>query len=118
MSIRNIDENNDWTFGKGKQNYALQDNEVATNLKTRLQSFLGDCFFDLEAGLDWFNILGKDQERLLSEVKKCIVTTPGISRLNSFDVFFDRAERNIRVEYNVDTIYSPNLQGVLGVENV
>lgn len=118
MIIRNIDANNDWTFGKGKQNYAQEDNAIATNLKTRLQSFLNDCFFDMEAGLDWFNILGKDREKLLSEVKKCIVTSYGIYRLNDVDVYFDREKREITITYNVDTIYSPNLEGIIGVQDV
>jgi hypothetical protein len=118
MIFRNLDNNDDWTFGKGKQNYAQDDNAIATNLKTRLKSFLNDCFFDMEAGLDWFNLLGKDFEKLVSDVKKCIITSEGIYRLNDFDVYFDREKREITITYNVDTINSPNLNGIIGVQDV
>lgn len=44
MSIRNLDENHDWTFGAGRSNYLNYNAEIGLNIKTRLLSFLGDCF--------------------------------------------------------------------------
>ena len=42
MKVRAIDINNDWTFGRGLQDYKLNDRAVAQNVKTRLQSFGGN----------------------------------------------------------------------------
>jgi hypothetical protein len=63
--VRQIDDDGDWLFGKGQNDYVRANTSVVQNINTRLGSFLGDCFFDLGAGIDWFNLLGtKDQVAL------------------------------------------------------
>ena len=51
MKVRALDESGDWTFGKGENNYYSANDAIAQNIKTRLYSFLGDCFFDLSANI-------------------------------------------------------------------
>ncbi|MEE0059280.1 MAG: hypothetical protein UE295_00475 [Acutalibacteraceae bacterium] len=107
MRVRAIDENNDWTFGRGLQDYKIDDRAVAQNVKTRLQSFYNDCFFDLEAGIDWFNLLSRGTESLLLlAIKQNIINTDGVVGLNNVDVLFDRYERHITIKYDIQTVYS------------
>lgn len=109
MSFRNLDSNHDWTFGKGKQNYVTQNSEIMINIKTRLLSFLGDCFFATGEGIDWWNHLGgKDRNVILLDAKKVINNTPGVRKLTSVD-FYENANRQMVINYNVDTIYSTNI---------
>ena len=49
---------NDWTFGKGRQSYLRHEAAIKQSIRTRLMSFLGDCFFDINAGIDWWRFLG------------------------------------------------------------
>lgn len=106
MSIRNLDNNHDWTFGLSKSNYVTENQEIALNLKTRILSFLGDCFFAVNEGIDWFNLLDyRYQGRLENAVQEVIIQTPGVTGINSVDVLTD-SNRQIRIPYDIQNIYS------------
>lgn len=107
MRVRAVDSNHDWTFGSGLQDYKIDDRAVSQNVKTRLLSFYRDCFFDLEAGIDWFNLLSRGTESLLLlSIKQCIVNTEGVVGINSVDIDFNRYERHLTVKYDIKTVYS------------
>jgi hypothetical protein len=59
---RSVDDDNDWNFGKGRNDYVRNIRAVEQNIRTRLNSFLGDCFFSTGSGLDWFNLLGNKNQ--------------------------------------------------------
>lgn len=106
MSMRNLDGQHEWVFGSGKNSYVTQKQEIALNIKTRVLSFLGNCFFATEEGIDWFNLLDyRYQDRLENSVQEVIVQTPGVTGINSIDVL-TTADRQIRIAYDVQTIYS------------
>lgn len=106
MTFRNLDSNHDWTFGAGRNNYVAANQEIALNIKTRVLSFLGDCFFATDEGIDWFNLLDyRYQDRLENAVQEVVIQTPGVTAINSVDVI-TTADRQIRIAYNVKTIYS------------
>jgi len=105
MITRAVDGNNDWLFGRSKQDYKVGRDAVAQNIKTRLQSFLGDCFFSLEDGIDWFNLLGSKQTLILSlNIQAVILNTPEVVKLTQID-FTLNASRNLLLTYEVLTIY-------------
>jgi len=107
MKVRAIDENNDWTFGRGLQDYKQDDKAISQNTKTRLLSFYGDCFFDLTAGIDWFNLLSRGTENLLTlAIKQSIINTEGVVGINNADVNFDRMSRHITLKYDIKTTFS------------
>jgi hypothetical protein len=110
MRVRAIDENHDWTFGKGKQDYKIDDRAVAQNVNTRLMSFYGDCFFDESAGIDWWNLLGYGtKELLLISLKQLILNTEGVTALNDVTVTFEN--RKLTVYYDIQTKFSTSYQG-------
>lgn len=107
MIVRGVDTNNDWLFGKGRNDYKTNLNAIIQNIKTRLQSFLGDCFFAQSAGVDWFNLLGgKDRTALQLEVSSAILNTEGVTKLNDLSITENRTTRRITLQYNVDTVFS------------
>ena len=86
MRFRNLDTNGDWVFGKGRNSYVKDDKALMLNIKTRLLSFLGDCFFDVDAGIDWWNLLGeKDVKRLAASVQRIILNSYGVKRIVKLD---------------------------------
>lgn len=107
MTMRNLDPiTSDWTFGAGKNNYISENLEIALNIKTRVLSFLGDCFFDTEAGIDWFNLLDyRYQDRLENSVQDIVLKTPGVTAINNVEAIIG-ADRKIIISYDVQTIYS------------
>ena len=106
MKFRNLDENNDWTFGKGLNNYARDNKAIGLNIKTRIKSWVGDCFFDTGAGIDWINRLGsKDQRELLElDLRNIILQTEGVASILEFSTNLEN--RNFTADYSVQTIYS------------
>ena len=56
--VRKLDSGGDWTFGAGLSDYIQANQAIAQNITTRLNSVLGNCWYDLGSGLDWFNLLG------------------------------------------------------------
>lgn len=107
MTVRAIDSNNDWTFGKGRNNYKGGILEVSQNIKTRLQSFLGDCFFQNNAGIDWFNLLGsKSILKLRLQISSVILNTANVTEV--LEVSFEATENRIlTIQYRVNTVYGP-----------
>lgn len=111
MAFRNLTAKHDWVFGSGKNSYVTENQEIGLNIQTRVLSFLGDCFFATEEGIDWWNLLdmGK-QEQLENSVQETIKNTPGVTAINSVDVVMG-ANRKITISYDVQTIYSESYTG-------
>lgn len=107
MRVRALDDLHDWTFGKGRNNYKRDVKAVAQNIDTRLNSFLGDCFFDQSAGLDWFNLLGaKDLIALNLAISAVILKTIDVTGLIQLDSDLNATTRRFTVRYVVQTSYS------------
>lgn len=110
MIIRALDGNGDFTFGAGFQNYLTKQNAIALDIKTRLQCFLGDCFFDAGSGLDWFNLLGsKNEAALLFSVKSVILNTPGVNNVTLLSK--SQSGRGLTVIYEVNTVFGLSVRG-------
>jgi hypothetical protein len=118
MRVRAIDNTGDWLFGKGANDYVKNNNAVAQEIQTRLGAFLGDCFFDTNSGIDWFNFLSsKNQIGLNLAITAVILNTPGVSGLINLSASLN-AQRVYTVSYQVQTAYStisgtfqPNIPG-------
>lgn len=110
MIFRNLDVNSDWTFGSGVNNYATQDDAIALNIRTRILSWLNDCFFAQNAGVDWLNRLGSKGEQALLEadIRRIIIQSFGVTSLDTLNI--ELINRNLSVEYGIKTIYSPSYQ--------
>lgn len=107
--FRNLDEKGDWTFGNGFQNYADQSQSVMLNIRTRILSFKWDCFFDLEAGIDWFSLLGRRGDDVFDaieiNVRTIILQSLYVKELVDFLMVVDRDTRNLTLSYTVNTIF-------------
>lgn len=106
MIARALDSSGDWQFGKGLNDYKSGNAAVAQDIQTRLYSFLGDCFFDQGAGIDWFGFLGsKDELGLNLAVSAVILNTPNVSGIVQLFITLS-SQRNLTIAYNVQTTYS------------
>lgn len=117
MIFRSLDSLGDWTFGQGVQNYLRDEDAIELNVKTRLKSFLGDCFWATEFGVDWWELLGtmnpKAQAAVVLATRLMIAESYGVVRINSVTAATDRTTRRLTVTYNVDTIYSRSVVGTV-----
>lgn len=104
--VRQLDVDHDWTFGKGQNDYLRDLRALVQSIDTRLNCFLGQCFFDIGAGIDWFNLLGsKDQTTLRLALVSTILNTSGVTGLLQLSIVLSTARR-LTVQYRVQTIYS------------
>lgn len=111
MIVRALDDLEDWTYGKGKNDYRSGILATAQNIQTRVSSFLYDCFFATNEGIDWFNLLGgKNQLALNLAVSTTILNTENVTGLQQLSINLD-VSRVIRIIYNVQTSYSRGVQG-------
>lgn len=109
--VRSVDGNNDWKFGKGKNDYKRDLDAVTQNIKTRLQSFLGDCFFAVQDGVDWFTLLGGKSKAAVSlAISSTILNTEGVTSLVELNLEVT-ASRDLLVNYTVTTVYSTQTLG-------
>lgn len=106
MKIRNIDKNNDWTFGQSQSNYVRDAYAVILDIKLKLQEWYNDCYFDLTAGIDWKERLGsKNQKELLDiDIQTVVANVDGVLSINNFDSYVDN--RHYHCSFSVYQQYS------------
>lgn len=106
MIFRQITAQGDWTFGKGINGYAINENAVELNIKTRLLSWKNDCFFALNDWVDWLGRLDKGQEDNLNrELQNVILQSEGVVAINSFTGTLNRLTRNYQVTFDISTMF-------------
>lgn len=98
MRFRNLTADGDWCFGKGRNSYLQKNEALMMNIKTRLLSFLGDCFFDTEAGIDWWNLLGgKNLKSLLASIQRVVLRSSQVKRIVNLDYTLNNRVFSIRL---------------------
>lgn len=106
MRIRSLDSDGDWTFGKGRNNYLEGKSALALDIKTRLQEHVGDCFFNLTAGVDWFGLLGQKTSVDLSlAVGAVILNTKNVTGILSVSEDVISSSRAFNLSYNVSSVF-------------
>lgn len=91
MIIRAIRKNEngqeEFCFGHGFTDYKKELAYVCQDIETALYEFKNDCFFDLEAGIDWKARLGYygQKEYLDEEIQQIVSNRIGVINIISFD---------------------------------
>lgn len=109
MSFRALTNGGDFTWGKGVQNYLQAEAAIVADIKTALKTFLGEAFWAVDFGVDWWNLLGgKSQEAIVLQCRQIIASRDGVTKINSVAAALDSRTRQLSVTFNIDTIYSRN----------
>jgi len=113
MIIRALDENGDWTFGRGKSDYKQDQEALKQNIDTKLKEWVGDCFFNQNAGINWQTRLaaGNQKDRLEQEISSLILKVDGVVNVALLTV--EVANRKFTVNYEIETIYSQEAQRLI-----
>lgn len=116
MRFRALDAQGDWTFGTGVQSYFENEDAIAADIKTALKIFLGECFFALDAGVDWWNLIGgRDEQGIILQCRQVIAAREGVTKINKVESVLDRQTRRLSVSFNVDTVFSRSLSSEITV---
>lgn len=98
MRFRNVDQNGDWVFGKGRNSYLTGNEALMMNIKTRLLEFVNDCFWDMAKGIDWWTLMGgKDLKRILVDVQRTILRSYQVKRIVDLDYTLTNRALSIRI---------------------
>ena len=113
MSVSRINNENDWSFGGGLSDYLSQSDEIKQNVKTRLQSWVGDCFFARLDGVNYSAFMEKGNEDLLeNDIKRVIMQTYGVAQVEEISVNID-VDRSLNCSYTIIDIYSNKWNDIL-----
>lgn len=116
MRVSRLDTNGDWTFGKGRANYVADSEAIRQNVVTRLRSFKNDWFYDIDANIDWFNILGNRSNRKIieNEVRRVTLETEGVLTIDSYElVSVTKREATIILKFT--TIFDDKIKVETGI---
>lgn len=110
MLFRYLDSNWDWNFGKGIGCYSGDTQAIAFDVKSKILSWVNDCFFAMEDGIDWQNILGsKDKKKQLDmDIKQTIIEEDGITELTFFES--EISDRIYHCTVRFKTIYNETIE--------
>lgn len=109
MKVRRLDNNWDFCFGRGAQNYITGADAVAQAVKQRLLLLYSEWWEDLEDGLPlWEQILGSsgsDENRQAVDIiiRDRISGTEGVQSVIEFASTYER--RNYKFSATIETIY-------------
>ncbi|MDD5301498.1 MAG: hypothetical protein PHS14_00200 [Elusimicrobia bacterium] len=108
MITRALDSTGDWTYGSGQQNYLRGEAAIEQNIVTTVQSWVGDCYYDLAFGVDWYNRLDVGQQNnLVQEIKQIIAGCYGVVGVLSISGQFTGATRVESISCEIATIFVP-----------
>jgi hypothetical protein len=110
MLYRKLDENGDYSFGRGPVDFWRDvPDAVAQSVRTRLHLEQGEWYLDSQEGTPWrTQVLGKRTENTRDLMIQMRVTeTPGVNELVSYSSDLNRDTRDFSVGLTIDTIYGP-----------
>jgi hypothetical protein len=117
MAVRALTKTGDWTFGQSNANYLTGALEVRQNVITRIKSFRNDWFLDMEAGIDWMNLLAnKNTKQIIEdEVSRITLTTPGVRTIEKLTLLEVKKNRSATILLGFTTIYNKSFLEQIGV---
>ncbi|OTG82341.1 hypothetical protein [Acinetobacter sp. ANC 4648] len=108
MRYRKLDENDDYSFGSGVNDFHSNTPEaVAQAVLTRLRLWMGEWFADTSDGTGWNqSILGKQSGNLYElTLRQRVLQTPGVQSIEEFQSSLDAETRMLSVSMTINTIY-------------
>jgi len=108
MRYRKQDENGDYTFGSGLNNFHIDNiDAVAQAIDTCLKLWVGEWFGDVTDGTGWSQaILGKHSQNLYElTLRQRVLETRGVLGIQGFQSQLEPNTRRLTVNMLVDTIY-------------
>lgn len=88
MIVRALDQNNDFVFGAGKANYISEKKALNQKVATRIKSFKNDNPLNMDANIDWLDLLGRKgtENTILREIERVVLQTEGVTKLTNIEV--------------------------------
>jgi hypothetical protein len=110
MRYRALDENGDYTFGRGAGNFLVNSPAaVRQSIQTRLGLLQGEWYLNQQSGTPWLQqILVKGAVSKIYDlaIQTRILQTQGVKSIITYSSTVDQTNRSLLVKSMVQTIYS------------
>lgn len=117
MRVSRLDDDGDWTFGKGRANYLRRSEAIRQSVVTRLRSFTNDWFLDVNHGLPWLEMLGErnTQKRILREIERSVLETEGVRAIDRLRLVSIDSNRAAEIELTFIDIFDTRYDETVSV---
>ena len=110
---------NDIFSEKGRIKRVVGSAQVVQNVRTRLLTYLGECFLDKTRGVPYFEKIFVKPTNLSTVetiLKNVILRTPGILELTYFEMSFTTSNRFLSVSFGANTIDGDAIETTVNTE--
>jgi hypothetical protein len=110
MRVRALDNNWDFNFGRSRQDYASESLATAYDVKQKILCWFNDCFFDMQSGIDYKNLLGRKggKQTIDNAIKKILAVQPDIIEITFFDSSV--TDRRYSLTARFKTVYGETIE--------
>lgn len=107
MRTRRLDDDWDWSFGRGRLDYAEDTESIEQRIVQILRCYTMDWVHDLDYGINWFGLMEKPVQwaDLEAAIKTAILAEYGVQSIDSFELSFDPESRHAVYTVEVNDIY-------------
>ena len=107
MRVSGLDSNRDWRFGKGRAVYKRNADAIAQNILTRLRSFRGDWYLDVDAGVNWIELLGNPgtEKRIIRAVESTVLQTEGVISIQELKIIRRDSTRGVKIRIRYTDVF-------------
>lgn len=107
MRVSGLDEDGDWRFGRGLAAYISRGDAIRQNVVTRLKSFRSDFFLDIDANIDWIDLLGRrdTKDEIMRAVERITLATEGVTTITKLEIEVKTSTRNATIMLAFGTIF-------------
>lgn len=111
MRVSGLDEDGDWRFGRGLAVYISRGDAIRQNVVTRLKSFRTDFFLDVDANIDWIDLLGRrdTKEEILRAVERVTLSTDGVTTISKLEIVVKTSTRKATIMLSFGTIFDDTI---------
>lgn len=111
MRVSGLDKDGDWRFGRGLAVYISRGDAVRQNVVTRIKSFRSDFFLDVDANIDWIDLLGRREtkEEILRAVERVTLATDGVTTITKLEIEVKTSTRKATIMLSFGTIFDDSI---------
>lgn len=107
MILSALDDDKDWTFGRGRSNYITGGRAIAQKVMCRIQSFKNDNPLNMDDNIDWLYLLSEKntEQQILREIERVVLATDGVMRIIELSMTVNKTTRKQAIELRMQTAF-------------
>ena len=107
MIVSALDKDDDWTLGRGRNNYITGGAAIAQKVKCRVRSFKNDNPLNMDDNIDWIYLLSEKntEQETLREIERVVLATDGVMRIIDLSMTVNKKTRKQLVELRIETVF-------------